>query len=87
MATTYIRIISLTILLSVLFGCGHNQVKYVQAECPQPPVIERPVLDTDSLQEGDDPGTVIQAHRTTIKNLQRWGLEQEAILDGYRKKQ
>jgi hypothetical protein len=33
-----------------------------------------------------DPGTVIQLHRETIKRLQAWGLELEAALEAYRKK-
>ena len=42
-------------------------------------------LDVLTLKEGDTPDIVIQAHRVTIKKLQKWGLEQEVLLDGYRK--
>lgn len=75
------------ILLVSLTGCSLFQTKteYITV-CPEAPFIERPELDVLNLKEGDSPDVVIQAHRVTIKKLQKWGLEEEAILDGYRKK-
>ena len=74
------------ILLSLLTGCSLFQTKteYITV-CPEPPFIERPELEVLNLKDGDTPDVVIQAHRVTIKKLQKWGLEQEVILDGYRK--
>ena len=74
------------ILLSLLTGCSLFQTKteYITV-CPEPPFIERPELEVLNLKEGDTPDVVIQSHRVTIKKLQKWGLEQEVILDGYRK--
>lgn len=72
-----------------LAGCStikqEPKIEYITASCPAPPKIPRPELEIDLLKDGDDAGTVIQAHRITIKTLQKWGLEQEAILNGYRK--
>lgn len=76
------------LLLLTLTGCetfGKTKVEYITV-CPEPPFIERPELEVLNLKEGDTPDTVIQAHRITIKKLQKWGLEEETILDGYRKK-
>ena len=74
------------ILLLSLTGCSLFQTKteYITV-CPEPPFIERPELDVLQLKAGDTPDTVIQAHRVTIKKLQKWGLEQEVILEGYKK--
>ena len=74
------------ILTSVLFlaGCG-TPIKYIEVPPKEPPFIARPALETDYLKPGDDAGTVIQAHRLTIKRLQQWGLELEAALNAYRK--
>lgn len=78
--------INLLFLLLVVTGCSSlSPQNIIVAECPVPPVIERPVLDIDSLKDGDDPGTVIQAHRLSIKRLMKWGIEQETLLNGYRK--
>ena len=71
------------ILALLLTGCATTQ--YVAAPTIEPPVIARPELDVDYLKPGDDAGTVIQAHRLTIKKLQSWGLQLEAALDAYRK--
>ena len=49
---------------------GGDPVRFVTV-CPEPPYIERPELDVLTLKEGDTP--------------QKWGLEQEVLLDGYRK--
>lgn len=75
------------ILLTSLTGCSLFQTKteYITV-CPEPPFIERPELEVLNLKEGDTPDVVIQAHRVTIKKLQKWGLEEEVILDSYRKK-
>lgn len=81
------RALLTVILLLTLTGCetfGKTKVEYITV-CPEPPFIERPELDVLHLREGDTPDTVIQSHRVTIKKLQKWGLEQEVILDGYRK--
>lgn len=75
------------ILLTSLTGCSLFQTKteYITV-CPEPPFIERPELEVLNLKDGDTPDVVIQAHRVTIKKLQKWGLEEEVILDSYRKK-
>jgi hypothetical protein len=74
-------------MLLTFSGCSLLQPKteYINV-CPAPPFIERPELDVLNLKEDDTPDIVIQAHRITIKKLQKWGLEEEVILDGYRKK-
>ena len=79
------RAIALIIALS-LSACQSAQVRteYITS-CPVPPVIERPDLDVLNLKDGDGPDVVIQAHRVTIKKLQKWGLEEETVLNGYRK--
>lgn len=75
------------ILLTSLTGCSLFQTKteYITV-CPEPPFIERPELEVLNLKDGDTPDVVIQAHRVTIKKLQKWGLEEEVILNSYRKK-
>ena len=80
------KALSIILLLS-LTGCSLFQTKteYINV-CPEPGFIERPELDVLNLKEGDSPDVVIQAHRLTIKKLQKWGLEEEVMLDGYRKK-
>lgn len=81
------KIIATLCLLFILTGCcTPPKPIYIIAECPEPPVIARPSLEVDTLNKNMDSGQVIQAHRITIKQLQKWGLEQEAILNGYRKK-
>jgi hypothetical protein len=74
------------ILFIVLFlvGCSTTKTEYITVKPPPPPIVERPALPVLDLKEGDDPGTVIRAHRLTIKLLQKWGLELETILEGYR---
>lgn len=78
-------IFSFLLVLSVS-GCASRaaKIEYITV-CPEPPFIERPELDVLNLKAGDTPDTVIQAHRVTIKKLQKWGLEQEVILEGYKK--
>ena len=83
MARTAI-IILITLLLSACTFGGGPKVEYITV-CPEPPFIERPELDVLNLKEGDGPDIVIQSHRVTIKKLQKWGLEEEAVLNGYRK--
>ena len=80
------KICAAIIVLFSLTGCSLFQTKteYITV-CPEPPFIERPELEVLNLKEGDTPDVVIQAHRVTIKKLQKWGLEEEVILDGYRK--
>jgi len=56
------------------------------AEWPEPPVVNRPELPVLDITKDMDPGTIIQLHRETIKRLQAWGLELEAALNAYRKK-
>lgn len=78
--------IILTFLLLMVTGCSTlSPHSIITSECPVPPVIERPKLEIDEMKDGDDAGKVIQAHRITIKRLMKWGLEQETILNGYRK--
>lgn len=77
---------AIIILSCLLTACatGGDPTRFVTV-CPEPPFIERPELDVLNLKEGDTPDIVIQSHRVTIKKLQKWGLEQEAVLEGYRK--
>ena len=74
-------------IVAFLMGCTTVKTEYVKVPPQEPPVITRPALDTDYLKATDDAGTVIQAHRLTIKKLQGWGLELEAALDAYRSNQ
>ena len=60
------------------------RIEYVAVPPKAPPVIERPVLETDYLKDGDLPSIVLQAHRLTIKTLQKYSLELDAALDAYR---
>lgn len=69
--------------LLLLSACATTQ--HVPVPAPEPPQVARPVLETQFLKPGDSPDKVIQAHRLAIKQLQQWGLELEALLDGYRK--
>lgn len=77
-------IIICVLFLSACSTTGGPRVEFVPV-CPEPPFIERPELDVLNLKEGDTPDIVLQSHRVTIKQLQKWGIEQEVILDGYRK--
>lgn len=79
-------VIACTFLLGGCQFTGGTKTEYITV-CPAPPFIERPELDVLNLKEGDTPDVVIQAHRVTIKKLQKWGLEEETILNGYRKKE
>ena len=79
------------IIIFTLFlaGCACKpevRIEYVKVPPVEPPVITRPVLETDYLKLDNDPGMVLQLHRITIKRLQQWGLELEAALDAYRTK-
>lgn len=77
--------ILVALLLLVLSGCQTMpEIRYEKA--PEPPVIERPRLDTEDLNSSMDAGTVLQLHRSTIIKLKAWGLELEKALDAYRKK-
>ena len=73
------------ILVLFLSGCACKPViEYVKVPPKEPPVITRPALATDTLEEGDNPGVVIKKFRLTITQLQQWGLELETALDAYR---
>jgi hypothetical protein len=85
----YLWVIFVALMLLVmleLVGCTTTKIEYVKVPPAEPPVITRPLLDTDYLKSTDDAGTVLQAHRLVIKKLQGWGLELEAALDAYRTK-
>ena len=73
------------LLCTLLVGCASAPELRV-ADWPEPPVVDRPELPVLSLTPDMDAGTVIQLHRETIKRLQAWGLELEAALNAYRKK-
>lgn len=77
-------IIIISLFLSACSFTGGTRVEYITV-CPEPPFIERPELDVLNLKDDDTPDVVIQSHRVTIKKLQKWGLEQETIINGYRK--
>lgn len=78
-----LHLIALVVILS---GCATTQLppEIIRVYPPAPPRIERPKLETQYLKPGDEADVVLQAHRIDIKRLQKWGLELEAILDGYR---
>jgi hypothetical protein len=80
------KVILICLLLS---GCATwgTKIEYVEVPPKAPPVIERPVLETDYIKPGDDAGKVIQAHRLAIIQLQKWGMELEAALNAYRPKE
>ena len=80
------KTITLLLTLVLLTGCGTTKIEYVEVPPKEPPVIVRPVLETDYLKPGDDAGVVLQAHRLTIKKLQQWGMELETALSAYKKK-
>lgn len=85
MARELLTIIAL-LSLSACQWTGGTRPEYINV-CPEAPFIERPELEVLNLKDGDTPDQVIQAHRVTIKKLQKWGLEEEAVLNGYRKGQ
>lgn len=64
-----------------------TKTEYVPVMPPEPPRVERPEIESVNVQADDSYGTIIQAFRIDIKRLQKWGLELEALLDGYRKKE
>ena len=71
----------------ILAGCAcQPKTEYRVADIPEPPRVERPVLDSVNIDGTMDPGTIIQAFRSDIKRLQSTILEYEKILDSYRKK-
>ena len=77
-------ILALALLLA---GCSTTKVEYRYLEVPEPPIIERPLLETEDLNKGDNPGVVIEAHRRAILRLQAYAMELEAALNAYRRKQ
>lgn len=79
--------VRLLLISLLLVGCAHDpKIEYVIVEPPAPPTINRPELPVLQVTREMDPGTIIQLHRETIKVLQAWGLELEAALNAYRKK-
>lgn len=80
------RFLSMLILSFSLIGCASKPVvEYRVADVPEPPKIQRPVLDSVNINSNMDPGTIIQTFRTDIKRLQATIKEYEAVLDSYRK--
>lgn len=75
------------LVVLALTGCAHTKPEVRVADWPEPPVLNRPELPVLDITKDMDPGTIIQLHRETIKRLQAWGLELEAALNAYRKKQ
>lgn len=59
----------------------------VMVPIPAPPVTKRPELVIFQLTDDDkaDPGKVSIAYRASIKQLQGYVLQLEAIVEGYRK--
>jgi len=80
-----VGLVTVTLLL-LLSGCATTKPELRVAEWPEPPVVNRPELPVLDITKDMDPGTIIQLHRETIKRLQAWGLELEAALNAYRKK-
>lgn len=71
-------------IISLVLSSGCATTEYVHISPAEPPIINRPHLETSTLQPGDSAARVLQAHRLTIKALQQWGQELEAALDAYR---
>jgi len=83
--TTIFWYVFLAIVL-LLSGCAHEPtIEYRYHDIPEPPIIERPILDVLEADVSMDAGTIIQLHRSTIIKLKSWGLELETALDAYRK--
>lgn len=74
------------LLALTVSGCATPPPQPRVADWPEPPVLNRPELPVLAITKDMDPGTVLQLHRETIKRLQAWGLELEAALNAYRKK-
>lgn len=73
--------------LCLLTACSTApKIEYRVADVSEPLKVNRPELPVLTVTKDMDPGTVIQLHRETIKLLQAWGLELEAALNAYRKK-
>jgi hypothetical protein len=47
-------------------------------------MIERPDLDIQRLKEGDAPDVVIGAYRSSIRQCQKYSIELETVLSGYK---
>lgn len=88
-----IKTLILVAILVSLQGCGLFATKPnaevlipVVGRCPEAPDVPRPHLAIQDLTDNAGPADVAMAYKLTVKKLQQWGLEQEALLDGYRKK-
>lgn len=77
-------------LMFVMTGCATTcpapTVEYRVVTPAEPPVIERPQLDSVNISSSMDAGSIIQAFRTDIKKLQSTIAEHEKALDAYRTK-
>jgi hypothetical protein len=80
--------ISILLFILIATGCASVPKPIQQApivsQCPVPGSINRPDLPIDHLQNDSTPDEVVLAAKLSIKILQKWGLQLEAILDGYR---
>jgi hypothetical protein len=54
------------------------------ANYPEPSRPERPVLESDSLTDNMEIGTLIQAYRISIVKLKDYAKQLEKILDAYK---
>ena len=70
------------LLFLFLTGCAATSTANI-AYCPPATFIERPTLDVTRLKDGDGPDIVIGAHRSSIRQLQKYSIELVTILKGY----
>lgn len=92
------KITTTVIIALVLSGCASTktapvvrvetiEVKVpVMTPIPAPPAMARPALAIYSLTEKDkqDPGRVALLYQATVKQLQGYTLQLEAVVEGYR---
>ena len=71
-----------------LGGCAQPQIKteYITVPIAPPPEIKRPALAIEDLKTGDGPDVVIRAYSITIKALEGYALQLEAVLSAYKPK-
>ena len=82
----YPRVLCAAVVLA-LAGCASApKVEYRVADVPEPPRIERPVLDSLNIDYSMPVEQIVQAMREDIKKLQAAILQYEKALDAYRKK-
>lgn len=71
------------IICALVSGC--TTTRYFSAPLPTLQKLERPVLETEALKQGDSPDVVVRAHRLAIKQLQEYAMKLELLLNAYRR--